>query len=59
LFFDYETAEVIGERILEILAIELGLSKHELEVNPPRLDDLGLDSLDMIELVMLAEQGLQ
>jgi acyl carrier protein len=59
LFFEYVAAEVIRERVLEILAAEMRRSKHELEANPPRVEDVGLDSLELVELMMELEEELQ
>jgi acyl carrier protein len=58
LLFEYAGAEVIRERALEFLARALGVSKEELETNPAAADNLGYDSLDLVELMMELEDEL-
>jgi acyl carrier protein len=44
------------EKIKEILAEQLGVSEDEIEMDSSLTDDLGADSLDLVELVMALEQ---
>jgi len=40
------------EKVQEIIAEQLGVSKNEITPDASMIDDLGADSLDMVELVM-------
>ena len=44
------------ERIKEILVEQLGVSESEISAELSLSDDLGADSLDLVELVMAIEQ---
>ena len=44
------------EKIKEILAEQLGVSEDEIEMDSSLTDDLGADSLDLVELEMALEQ---
>ncbi|NLB82063.1 MAG: acyl carrier protein [Clostridiaceae bacterium] len=44
------------EKIREILVEQLGVSEDEIDLNSSLTDDLGADSLDLVELVMAMEQ---
>jgi len=44
------------KKIKEILAEQLGVSEDEIEMDSSLTDDLGADSLDLVELVMALEQ---
>src|SRR5262245_13504020 len=59
LFFVSELSEEVRDRVLEIVAIELGVSKHQLESDPSLIEKSGMDSLDYVELVMEIEDELQ
>jgi acyl carrier protein len=59
LLFEYWGSERIRERALEFLASQLGVSKKDLGAIPARLDDLGFDSLDLVELMMELEEELK
>src|SRR5579885_2489359 len=54
LFFEYEAAEEIRERVIEVLAGHLGVSRQQLESDPALLEKM--DSLDLVELVMELEE---
>lgn len=44
------------EKIKEILAEQLGVSEDDINADSSLTDDLGADSLDLVELVMAMEQ---
>jgi acyl carrier protein len=46
----------IEERVTEIIAEQLGVSKEEVVPEASFIDDLGADSLDIVELVMAMEE---
>ena len=45
-----------GDRIKKILVDRLGVDESKITENSSFLDDLGLDSLDIIELIMAFEE---
>lgn len=44
------------EKIREILVEQLGVNEDEVVMEASLMDDLGADSLDLVELVMAMEQ---
>jgi acyl carrier protein len=44
------------ERIKKILVDRLGIDESKITENSSFLDDLGLDSLDIVELIMALEE---
>ncbi len=44
------------DKVKEIIADQLGLGVDEIEADSKVKDDLGADSLDMVELVMALEE---
>jgi acyl carrier protein len=46
----------LGERIRTIVVEQLGVEPSEVTPNASILDDLGADSLDVVELVMALEE---
>ena len=44
------------ERVREVLADQLGLDENEIKPESKLKDDLGADSLDMVELIMAMEE---
>jgi acyl carrier protein len=46
----------LEERVAEIIAEQLGVSKDEVVPEASFIDDLGADSLDIVELVMAMEE---
>ena len=44
------------ERIAQIIVDQLGVSKQEITPEASFIDDLGADSLDIVELVMAMEE---
>ena len=46
----------LEERVTEIIVEQLGVSKEEVVPEASFIDDLGADSLDIVELVMAMEE---
>ena len=46
----------LEERVSEIIVEQLGISKEEVVTEASFIDDLGADSLDIVELVMAIEE---
>jgi len=44
------------EKIKSLLAEQLGVDEDEITMNSSLMDDLGADSLDLVELVMAMEE---
>jgi len=47
---------MIFEKVRDIIAEQLGLEKDEINMDSSFVDDLGADSLDIVELVMALEE---
>ena len=52
-------APAIDDRVREIIAEQLQLAAEELKLESSFIDDLGADSLDIVELVMAMEDAFQ
>lgn len=46
----------IKERIVEIIANQLGIDQEDVTPQASVVDDLGADSLDVVELIMALEE---
>ena len=46
----------VRERVIEIVAEQLGVDKTKIKPDASFVDDLGADSLDTVELVMALEE---
>jgi acyl carrier protein len=46
----------LEDRVAEIIVEQLGVSKEEVVPQASFIDDLGADSLDIVELVMALEE---
>jgi len=46
----------VQERVIEIVASQLGVSKEQISPETSFINDLGADSLDTVELVMAFEE---
>ena len=46
----------LDERVAEIIVEQLGVSRDEVVAESSFIDDLGADSLDIVELVMAMEE---
>ena len=53
------TSSEIAEKVIDIIAEELGVSRSEITLDSHFVNDLGADSLDQIELVMALEDAFQ
>lgn len=51
-----EMGETVTEKVREIVASQLGVEESEVTPEASILDDLGADSLDVVELVMALEE---
>lgn len=49
-------ASDIGKKVKAIIMEQLGVSEEELKSEASFVDDLGADSLDLVELVMALEE---
>jgi len=47
----------LDERVAEIIVEQLGVSPQEIAPEASFMDDLGADSLDIVELVMAMEEA--
>ncbi len=47
----------VEEKVIEIIAQKLNLSKDQIKPEASFVDDLGADSLDLVELVMAMEEA--
>ena len=48
-------SEEIKNKVISMIAQQLGKSESEVEVESHFIDDLGADSLDLVELIMSME----
>lgn len=46
----------VEKRVLEIIVEQLGVSEEEVALEASFVDDLGADSLDLVELIMALEE---
>lgn len=51
--------QAIEQKIKEILAEQLGIREDEIENSSSFVDDLGADSLDIVELIMAMEEEFE
>ena len=49
----------VEEKVTEIVAEQLGVSEEEVTPEKHFIDDLGADSLDIVELVMAMEENFE
>ena len=47
----------LEERVAELVVEQLGISREEVVAEAAFIDDLGADSLDIVELVMALEEA--
>lgn len=52
-------SEDLESRIIEIIAEQLGMDSAEIESESTYVDDLGADSLDIVELIMALEEEFE
>jgi len=53
------TLETVEARVKGIIADQLGVGTEELSGNKSFVDDLGADSLDLVELMMAIEEAFE
>jgi acyl carrier protein len=46
----------VDRRVIEIIVEQLGVSEEEITMEASFIDDLGADSLDLVELIMAMEE---
>lgn len=46
----------VQERVIQLVADQLGVNKEEIKMESNFVNDLGADSLDTVELVMALEE---
>jgi acyl carrier protein len=51
------SSEVLGERLRGLMADQLGVDPGQMRPDADILEDLGADSLDVVELVMAIEEA--
>jgi acyl carrier protein len=56
-FFDAETVDALRERLLGYISTRMGIPKDRLSLSTSFVEDLGIDSLDIVELVMQLEEA--
>ncbi len=49
--------KTIDRRVIEIIVEQLGVSEEEVTPEAHFIDDLGADSLDLVELIMAMEEA--
>lgn len=48
--------KTVERRVIEIIVEQLGVSEEEATLEASFIDDLGADSLDLVELIMAMEE---
>jgi acyl carrier protein len=48
--------KTVERRVIEIIVEQLGVSEEEITMEASFIDDLGADSLDLVELIMAMEE---
>ena len=49
----------VAERVKQIIVEQLGVDEAQVDMNASFVDDLGADSLDIVELVMAFEEAFE
>jgi acyl carrier protein len=49
----------IEQKVRNIIADQLGVGEEEIKINSSFIEDLGADSLDIVELVMAMEEEFE
>ena len=47
---------MVSDKVVEMLASQLNIAKEKVEMNSKLIEDLGADSLDMVEMLMLVAE---
>jgi acyl carrier protein len=48
--------KTVERRVIEIIVEQLGVSEEEVTIEASFIEDLGADSLDLVELIMAMEE---
>ncbi len=48
--------KTVERRVIEIIVEQLGVSEEDVTIEAHFIDDLGADSLDLVELIMALEE---
>ena len=48
--------KTVDRRVIEIIVEQLGVSEEEVKMEASFIEDLGADSLDLVELIMAMEE---
>ena len=51
--------EPVDRKVREIIAVQLGLGDEDVQPDSTFVDDLGADSLDVLELIMALEEEFE
>jgi acyl carrier protein len=54
-----EVVDKVFEKVKEIVVEQLGVEEEEVSENSSFVDDLGADSLDIVELIMAFEEAFE
>jgi acyl carrier protein len=52
-------SQAIEERVISIIADQLGVAEDEVQPDSKFIEDLGADSLDIVELIMAMEEEFE
>ena len=50
-----QTIETLSQRVIELVCIQIDIPKEQVSLDSQFVADLGFDSLDLVEFVMLVE----
>ena len=50
-----QTTETLSQRVIELVSIQIDIPKDQISLDSQFMADLGFDSLDLVEFVMLVE----
>lgn len=51
-----DTADATKERVIELIVVQLGVTKEKVTPDASFIEDLEADSLDIVELIMTIEE---
>ncbi len=50
-----QTTETLSQQVIELVSSQIGIPKEQISLDSQFVADLGFDSLDLVEFVMLVE----
>lgn len=53
------SSDAIDQRVIEIIAEQLGMDNEDISADSTFVEDLGADSLDIVELIMAIEEEFE